>query len=70
MACEEMVYVDAAEGESQLFEVETRERMNGSMKDHQEYNLWIQNFAPGILSMVLEQLNVYKNVGEGGSVHR
>lgn len=70
MACEEMVYVDAAEGESQLFEVETRERMNNSMKDHQEYNLWIQNFAPGILSMVLEQLNVYKNVGEGGSVHR
>lgn len=70
MACEEMVYVDAAEGESQLFEVETRERMNSSMKDHQEYNLWIQNFAPGILSMVLEQLNVYKNVGEGGSVHR
>lgn len=36
------------------------------MKDHQEYNVWIQNFAPSILAMVLEQLNVYKTVGEGG----
>ncbi|CBK20923.2 uncharacterized protein [Blastocystis hominis] len=31
-----------------------------NMKDHQEYNVWIQNFAPSILTMVLEQLNVYK----------
>lgn len=42
-----------------------REEVIDSMKDHQEYNVWVQNFAPSILAMVLEQLNVYKTVGEG-----
>ena len=59
-----MVHDNDPASEPQLLEVETREGVNGSMKDHQEYNVWIQNFAPSILTMVLEQLNVYKTVGE------
>lgn len=69
MAREEVVHDDAAEGEPQLFEVGAGEGVNGSMKEHQEYNVWVQNFAPSILSMVLEQLDVYKNVGAARDCH-